>query len=100
MAMSKSYPIFLLLIFLGLFAWVYQSENSQLQVQQQQELDSFKTSLTRYQQWQGDGAEHEEDNHRAGDDAAEFAADRAASAGHKRACGGESPAVGIGGCAF
>ena len=57
MAMSKSYPIFLLLIFLGLFAWVYQSENSQLQIQQQQELDSFKTSLTRYQQWQGDGAE-------------------------------------------
>ncbi|MCU8018546.1 GGDEF domain-containing protein [Shewanella sp. SM72] len=57
MAMSKSYPIFLLLIFLGLFAWVYQSENSQLQIQQQQELDSFKTSLARYQQWQGDGAE-------------------------------------------
>ncbi|VEF26212.1 Regulator of CsrB and CsrC decay CsrD [Shewanella baltica] len=57
MAMSKSYPIFLLLIFLGLFAWVYQSENSQLQVQQQQELDSFKSSLSRYQQWQGNGVE-------------------------------------------
>ena len=57
MAMSKSYPIFLLLIFLGLFAWVYQSENSQLQVQQQQELDSFKSSLIRYQEWQGNGTE-------------------------------------------
>ncbi|GIU04999.1 bifunctional diguanylate cyclase/phosphodiesterase [Shewanella morhuae] len=57
MAISKSYPIFLLIIFLGLFAWVYQSENSQLQFQQQQELARFKTSLTQYQQWQGNGVE-------------------------------------------
>ncbi|MGI2064698.1 bifunctional diguanylate cyclase/phosphodiesterase [Shewanella sp. MF08487] len=57
MTISKSYPILLLIIFLGLFAWVYQSENNQLQLQQQQQLASFKTSLTQYQQWQGNGAE-------------------------------------------
>jgi GGDEF domain-containing protein len=57
MAMSKSYPVFLLLIFLGLFALAYQSENSQLQTQQRQELDSFKTHLSQYQQWRGTGAD-------------------------------------------
>lgn len=57
MTMSKSYPVFLLLIFLALLAGVYQSENSQLQIQQQQELDSFKADLTAYSQWQGNGKE-------------------------------------------
>ncbi len=57
MAMSKSYPVFLLLIFLALFGWVYQSQNSQLQIQQQQELDDFKKHLGGFAQWQGSGAE-------------------------------------------
>ncbi|MDR6964456.1 EAL domain-containing protein (putative c-di-GMP-specific phosphodiesterase class I)/GGDEF domain-containing protein [Shewanella putrefaciens] len=53
--MSKSYPVFLLLIFLALFAGVFQNENSQLQIQQQQELERFKRDLTAYSQWQGSG---------------------------------------------
>lgn len=55
MTMSKSYPVFLLLIFLELFAGVFQNENSQLQIQQQQELERFKRDLTAYSQWQGSG---------------------------------------------
>ncbi|MCA1895679.1 EAL domain-containing protein [Shewanella putrefaciens] len=55
MTMSKSYPVFLLLIFLALFAGVFQNENSQLQIQQQQELERFKRDLTAYSQWQGSG---------------------------------------------
>lgn len=55
MTMSKSYPVFLLLIFLALFAGVFQNENSQLQIQQQQELERFKKDLTAYSQWQGSG---------------------------------------------
>lgn len=57
MAMSKSYPIFLLLIFLGLFGWIYHNENNQLQVQQQQELNNFKQYMANFAQWQGNGAE-------------------------------------------
>ncbi|QGS49995.1 GGDEF domain-containing protein [Shewanella putrefaciens] len=57
MTMSKSYPVFLLLIFLALFAGVFQNENSQLQIQQQQELERFKRDLTAYSQWQGSGKE-------------------------------------------
>ncbi|MFG0456094.1 EAL domain-containing protein [Shewanella mangrovisoli] len=57
MAMSKSYPIFLLLIFLGLFGWIYHNENNQLQVQQQQELNNFKQYMGNFAQWQGNGAE-------------------------------------------
>lgn len=55
MTMSKSYPVFLLLIFLALFAGIFQNENSQLQIQQQQELERFKRDLTAYSQWQGSG---------------------------------------------
>lgn len=55
MTMSKSYPVFLLLIFLALFAGVFQNENRQLQIQQQQELERFKKDLTAYSQWQGSG---------------------------------------------
>ncbi|MBW0281396.1 diguanylate cyclase [Shewanella xiamenensis] len=57
MAMSKSYPIFLLLIFLGLFGWIYQSENHQLQAEQQQELNNFKQYMVNFDQWQGNGSE-------------------------------------------
>lgn len=57
MTMSKSYPVFLLLIFLALFAGIFQNENSQLQIQQQQELERFKRDLTAYSQWQGSGKE-------------------------------------------
>ncbi|MGL5360666.1 MAG: EAL domain-containing protein, partial [Shewanella sp.] len=55
--MSKSYPVFLFVIFLALFAWVYQSENNQLQLQQQQELTELISQLANYSQWQGSGAE-------------------------------------------
>lgn len=57
MAMSKSYPIFLLLIFLGLFGWIYHNENNQLQMQQQQELNDFRQYMGNFAQWQGNGAE-------------------------------------------
>lgn len=57
MPMSKSFPVFLLVIFLALFGWFYQSQNSQLQIQQQQELDDFKKYLSGFAQWQGSGKE-------------------------------------------
>ncbi|QYJ80402.1 bifunctional diguanylate cyclase/phosphodiesterase [Shewanella acanthi] len=57
MTMSKSYPILLLVVFLGLFGWVYQNENHRLQSEQQQELEHFKTYLDKYTQWSGNGAE-------------------------------------------
>lgn len=57
MAMSKSYPIILLLIFLGFFGWIYHNQNNQLQAEQQQELNNFKQYMENFAQWQGNGAE-------------------------------------------
>ncbi|MGL4638924.1 MAG: EAL domain-containing protein [Shewanella sp.] len=57
MAMSKSYPVFLFVVFLALLAWVYQNQHSQLELQQQQELTQLTHQLATYSEWHGSGAE-------------------------------------------